>query len=125
MGLVDCSKEDTLLPVLGASHSVGLSLGLVDKRVSWGRSHRTKFPCGFPGSYEGTLLVKVGGENIVYLQHVIMIYNCLILQEMVQRPPCILALDLGNMKGRLSNIIVLYCQPLSGPSLLLRINLLA
>lgn len=66
LGLVDWSEGDTLLPVRGAPHSAGLSLGVINKRVSWGMSHRTKFPCDFPGSYEGTL-VKAGGENIVYL----------------------------------------------------------
>lgn len=106
---------------VGSSSQCRTKPEVVNKMVSSRRSHRTKFPCGFPGSYEGTL-VKVGGENRVYLQLVNISYNCLILQQITRRPPSTLALDLENMKNRLSNIKILYCQPLSCPSILLMIN---
>lgn len=108
---------------VGSSSQCRTKPDVTNKRVSRGRNRRTKFPCGFPGSYEDTL-VKVGGENIVHLQLVIMSYNCLILQQIALRPPSTLALRLANMKSRLSNIIILYCPPLSGPSVSLMINLL-
>lgn len=121
--LVDWGGEHTHLCPCRNLSQCRTELEVGNKRVSRGKSHRTKFPGGFPGSYEGTL-VKVGGENIAYLQLVIMSYNCLILQQIARRSPRTLALDLANMKSRLSNIIILYCQPLGGPSVSLMINLL-